>query len=177
MVLEKELFLLGLIRNSELYGYQINELIESHFNVIVNITRATAYRLLNKMANEGYIVSREEYSGNHPPRKIFTITSLGEKYFQKILRTSLSQYHPDQKSGMVSFAFLETLPKKELNDLLKKRRKMVLLQEEKLKESTKHQADFQMMFDHQFRHLETEKIWIDDIINRLNLNGSNNLKI
>ncbi|MAT41102.1 MAG: hypothetical protein CL609_02090 [Anaerolineaceae bacterium] len=172
--MEKELFLLGLIRNSELYGYQINELIDSHFNVVVNITRATAYRLLSKMADEGYIVFREEYSGNHPPRKMFTITTQGELYFQKILRMSLSEYHPEQKSGLVSFAFLETLPQEELKELLSKRRKLVLQQEEKLKESKKHQTDFQMMFDHQFRHLETERVWIDDIINRLNLNGSNN---
>ena len=172
--MEKEFFLLGLIKNSELYGYQINELIDSHFNIIVNITRATAYRLLNKMAGDGWIDFREEHFGTRPPRKVYSITPKGEIVFEKILRQSLVNYKPNQEPNMVSFAFLETIAPDELAGLLSERRNIVKQQVEKLKESKKHQADFQLMFDYQFRHLETELIWIEDIFKRLDLKESNN---
>ena len=42
--MERKLLLLGMLRNNNLYGYQINELIDTHLNTSVNLTKPTAYR-------------------------------------------------------------------------------------------------------------------------------------
>ena len=81
--MEKQIFLLGLIRQSDMHGYQILDLINSHFNIIINITKPTAYRLLNKMAKDDWISLREEKEGKRPPRHVYSITPKGEKELQK----------------------------------------------------------------------------------------------
>lgn len=165
--MDKILFLLGLIRNADMYGYQINELLDSHFDIIVSITRATAYRLLNKMADDGWISFREEQIGNRPPRKMYSITPKGENAFQKILRRSLANYSPAQQSSAVSLAFLRTLPADELLPLLVERRELVQKLLNKLDDSEKHQGDYQLLFEHQRRHFETELSWTEDMLARV----------
>lgn len=170
--MDKILFLLGLIRNTDMYGYQINDLIDSHFGIIVSITKPTAYRLLNKMAVDGWISFREEQIGNRPPRKIFSITPQGESAFQEMLRQNLSGYNPTQQSSVVSLAFLQILPADELLPLLKDRREIVQNLLQKLIESQRHQGDFQLLFEHQRLHLETELSWTEDTIARVKENYS-----
>ena len=162
--MDKILFLLGLIRNADMYGYQINELLDSHFDIIVSITRPTAYRLLSKMTADGWVNFREEQIGNRPPRKIFSITTQGEEVFQEVLRRSLVEYKPFQSSNAISLAFLHTLPEGELLPLLAERRHLVLDLLNKLNKSEKNQSSFGLMFDHQRRHFEAELSWIDDMI-------------
>lgn len=147
-----------------MYGYKINELIDAHFDLIVNITKPTAYRLLGKMATDGWITAREERIGNRPPRKIYSITPQGEIAFQKILRKSLQNYSPIQQSSVISLAFLRMLPTNELLPLLEERREKVLTLFEKLDKSQQHQEDYQLMFEHQRRHLETELAWTEEMI-------------
>lgn len=164
--MDKTLFLLGLIRNSDMYGYQINELIDAHFGLIVSITRPTAYRLLNKMLAKGWISAREERIGNRPPRKIYAITPDGETAFLNILRQNLAEYGTAHQSGAVSLAFLHMLPPEELLPLLEKRRDTVEDLLKKLEDSQQHQSDYHLMFDNQHKHLTTELDWTENIIAR-----------
>jgi len=165
--MEKILFLLGLIRNTDMYGYQINELIDSHFDLIVNITKPTAYRLLSKMAEDGWIVSRQETIGNRPPRKIYSITPQGERAFQELLHQSLVEYNPTSQSSAISLAFLHFLPADEVLPLLQARRERVQHLLGKLTQSQDHQSDFGVMFENQRRHIETELAWIEELISNL----------
>lgn len=165
--MNKILFLLGLIRNGDMYGYQIIELLDAHFGIVVSITKPTAYRLLKKMTDDGWITFREEQIGNRPPRKIFSITSKGEEVFQEILHKSLATYNPAQQSSAVSLAFLPTMPAEELLPLLVLRKELVQGLLQKLDESKKHQGDYLLMFEHQRRHFETERQWIDEMITRV----------
>jgi DNA-binding PadR family transcriptional regulator len=159
--MEKSLFLLGLIRHSEQHGYQINELIGSHFDIIVNISRPTAYRLLHKMTDAGWITSREEKKGNRPPRYIYTITPLGEDAFRHMLRKSLADYNPSVRPNAVCIAFIKSLSSNELIPLLEERRRKATSLLQKITRSSQHQGDFVIVFDHQSRVIETELSWID----------------
>ena len=58
--MERELLLLGLLRQNEMYGYQINEMIDSQFGGSINLTKPTAYRTLHNMAKENLITFHEE---------------------------------------------------------------------------------------------------------------------
>jgi DNA-binding PadR family transcriptional regulator len=162
--MEKTLFLLGLIRDRALHGYQINELLASHFGLIVSITKPTAYRLLNKMTTDGWITFREEQIGNRPPRKIYSITSAGEAAFQRILRQSLAEFNPVEYSNSVSLAFVGVITKAALLPLLEQRRQKILAALQKLSATAKHQGDFQVVFTHQRRHFEAELTSIEEII-------------
>ena len=77
--------LLGLLRQHDLYGYQINEMIDAHLGSSINLTRPTAYRLLHNMAEQGWISYREEKIGKRPTRRIYALTASGEAAFQELL--------------------------------------------------------------------------------------------
>ena len=62
--MERKLLLLGMLRENEMYGYQLNEFLETHLGSAVQLKKPTAYNLLNKMAADGWISYREEQEGN-----------------------------------------------------------------------------------------------------------------
>jgi DNA-binding PadR family transcriptional regulator len=165
--MERELLLLGLLRSHEMHGYQLNELIDSHLGTSVQLKKPTAYRLLNQMAEEGWITHREEREGNRPPRRVYTITSEGETAFQQILRESLADYKPAEFRSDIGLAFLDALPTEEALPLLHKRRAIIEDQLQTMSTDDKHHGAFQLVIEHQVRHLSTELEWLDEIIDRM----------
>ncbi len=129
--MERELLLLGLLRAEEMHGYQLNEFIDSHLGSTVHLKKPTAYRLLNQMADDGWVTYRTEQEGNRPPRRIYALTAKGEAAFQRMLRESLARYEPPRFPGNTGLLFLDALSPGEASALLQQRRASVegLLQE------------------------------------------------
>ena len=176
--MERELLLLGLLRQNEMYGYQINEFIDSHFGSGINLTRPTAYRLLHNMAKQGWITFREEKVGKRPTRRIYAITGSGEAKFHEILLSCFGQYKPAEYSSTVCIAFLDSLPFDEVLPLLEKQRKSIEDLLNRLKSDQNHPGAFQLTIDHQVRHLETDLEWISELIYSLETpvsQGKNNI--
>jgi len=170
--MEKILFLLGLIRNADMYGYHLIDLAESHFNLIVSITKPTVYRLLDKMTADGWITYREEQVGNRPPRKIYSITPAGEEMFRVLLRRSLAEYHPTEYASPVNLAFLPALPAEEVLSLLEGRREQLQVLLRKLNEGEKHQHGFHLVFKHQRRYFEAELSLTEEVIAHMQIQPS-----
>ena len=165
--MERELLLLGLLRFQDMYGYQLNDLIDSHLGICVQLKKPTIYRLLNKMTDDGWVIYREEQEGNRPPRRVYTITSEGELAFQRLLRESLAEYRPAEFHSDISLAFLNVLPAEEVVPLLHKRRLVIenLLQTAHSREE--HHGSFHVMIEHQIHHLSMELEWLDEIVARI----------
>lgn len=165
--MERELLLLGLLRNDEMHGYQLNEFIDSHFGVMVDVTKPTAYRLLNKMAEKNWITCREEREGNRPPRRVFAITPEGEIAFQRLLRESLGNFEPIISPGNISLLFLQAIPPGEAAELLQTRRAKVasVLQQVQAHEVNGETSAFLLL--HQTRHLKAELEWLDEVISQI----------
>ena len=86
MNIDRELLLLGLLRQSGMHGYRIVEFIERDLAVCTDLKKSNAYFLLDKMAQGGLVTWAEEREGNRPPRRTYQITPAGETQFQKLLR-------------------------------------------------------------------------------------------
>ena len=69
--MERKLLLLGMLRNHPMYGYQINDLIDTHLGSSISLTKPTAYRLLNQMTEDGWIEFNEKQVGNRPVRRVY----------------------------------------------------------------------------------------------------------
>jgi DNA-binding PadR family transcriptional regulator len=166
--MERKLLLLGLLRGQDMHGYQLNEFIDSHLGSTVHLTKPTAYRLLNHMAGEGWVTCSEEREGSRPPRRVFAITPEGEAAFQQLLRESLADYQPVVFPGLVALLFLDEIPPQEAAELLQKRRASV---ESVLRTAHAHEVHHgegaALMLSHQVRHLETELLWLDQVIAQL----------
>lgn len=162
--MERKLLLLGMLRNHSMYGYQINELISAHLGTSVALTKPTAYRFLNDMAEKGWIKFQEEQMGNRPTRRVYSICPAGEDAFQKMLRKSLAQFTPTASHGTISIAFLDAIPPEEALPLLQTRRNLI---EENLNTMTideDHTGGFGYVILHQIQHLKAELAWLDEVI-------------
>lgn len=165
--MERKLLLLGLLRSQEMSGYQLNELIDSHMRASVQLKKPTAYRLLSKMADDGWITYTEEREGNRPLRRVYAITPKGEAAFQQLLRDSLADYSPAEFRSAISLAFLDALPAEERLSLLRKRNSVI---KNLLQTALTHGDDhggFRLLTEHQIRHLSTDLEWLSEVIARL----------
>ena len=170
--MERELLLLGLLRVEEMHGYQLNEIIDSHLGMGIQLKKPTAYRLLSRMADDGWVTYREEQEGNRPPRRVYAITEPGEAAFQRLLRKSLADYRPVDFLGNIGLLFLDAIPVEEALSLLQERRGVV---EDRLQTAHTHAAHLggtSLMISHQLRQLSTELEWLDEVIAQLGSGSS-----
>ncbi len=165
--MERRLLLLGLLRDQDMHGYQLNEFIDEHLGTTVQLTKPTAYRLLNKMADDGWITYSDEREGNRPPRRVFAITPEGEAAFQQLLRESLADFQPIAFTGNIGILFLHALPPQEALSRLQERRASVEGILEKVHVHHVHPESSRYMLLHQIRHLTTELEWLDEVISQL----------
>ncbi len=166
--MERKLLLLGLLRMQAMYGYQLNELIDTHLGISVHLKKPTAYRLLDEMAEAGWVHYREEKEGARPPRRVYALTPQGEAAFQQMLRESLADYKPAEFRSSISLVFLDAIPPEEVIALLHKRRSAIeTLLETMPAFDGHHPGSLGLMMDHQRHHLAAELAWLDGIIARL----------
>jgi len=166
--MERKLLLLGLLNSSDMYGYQINEMIDQHLGTSVQLTKPTAYRYLNQLAEEGYISSTAEQDGNRPVRKVYSITPKGKEAFNTMLRESLANYAPSPSHSTIAIAFLDEVSPEEALPLLEKRQQKIRNLLEGFSADVDHSGSFSYMISHQIRHLEAEWAWLNDIIEHQN---------
>ena len=172
--MERKLLLLGMLRDHEMHGYQINEMIEMHLGTSVQLTKPTAYRLLNQLAEDGWILFREEQEGNRPQRRVYSITSQGEIEFQKVLRQCLAHYELSEYSSTVSLAYLDQIPELEAAQLLGQRRNMIEKSLEALSIGDMHHGSFQLVIDNQIFHLKAELEWLDNLLDSMRITAQKN---
>jgi DNA-binding PadR family transcriptional regulator len=166
--MERKLLLLGLLNNSNMYGYQINEIIDQHLGTSVQLTKPTAYRYLNQLAEKGYISSTEEQEGNRPVRQVYSITPEGKDAFKAMLRKCLADYEPAPSHSTIAIAFLNAMPPEETLPLLEKRLQKIRDLLEGISVDEDHSGSFSYMISHQIRHMEAELEWLNEIIEHQN---------
>jgi DNA-binding PadR family transcriptional regulator len=165
--MERELLLLGLLRHSGMHGYKIIEFIERDLAMCSDLKKPTAYFLLDKMAQNGWISWVEEREGNRPPRRIYQITDEGEAQFQKLLRASLAHYEPVKFTDDIALAFADGLPQTEILELLQQRRNALQRIVEATRLTPAHPGLVALVIDHQRIHLESELVWMDELMERI----------
>jgi DNA-binding PadR family transcriptional regulator len=165
-MMERKLLLLGLLHAQEMYGYQLNDVIEAHLGKSVDLKKPTVYKLLNQMADDGWLGYRDEQTGNRPPRRVYIITVGGKDAFKQLLRQSVADYKPINYLDNISLAFLDFLPAQEVVELLRQRHAAVEKISQSEYYSAEHTGSMQLMIEYQTRHLATELRWLDDVIQR-----------
>jgi DNA-binding PadR family transcriptional regulator len=164
--MDRELLLLGLLRHGGLHGYRLNEFINRDLATCTDLKKPTAYHLLGKMAERGWIVvTDEQQEGNRPPRRIYQITEAGEAMFQSLLRQNLAAHTPTRFTGDIGIAFMDALPPDEQAALLAERRAGLAAELEALQHTpdSAHRGSLALLITHQMRHLTAELAWLDEI--------------
>lgn len=165
--MEKKLLLLSALRDHEMHGYQLNEMLGQSVGIPIKLTRPNAYKLLNKMEQDGWITYRAEQEGNRPPRRVYSITAEGETAFQKMLRDNLAAYPAPEFPGALGFNFLEMLPAAEAAALLLQRREKVAARFAELDGVPADLRELHPGIEYMVRFYEFELDWLDETIARL----------
>ncbi len=165
--MDRELLLLGLLRGEGMHGYQLHDFINKNMSSCVELKKPTAYYLLEKMAEAGWVDDTEDQEGNRPTKHVYKLTVDGETAFQSLLRENISTYHPVRFAGDIGIAFLDTLPPDEVRDLLQLRRNKLVSALADAEHIPKHTGSSQLVIDHLVRHLKTELDWLDEVMERI----------
>lgn len=110
---ERVLLLLGLLTSQDRHGYEINDFIEHQMGCMIDLKKATAYQLLDRLEQHQLIESRTEQQGNRPQRKVYALTEAGHRHSLELLAGELAHEKPLILSGNVALMFAEHLPPKE----------------------------------------------------------------
>jgi PadR family transcriptional regulator PadR len=74
-----ELCVLSLLKKHDCYGYEISEYLSSH----IDIADGTVYPILRKLRSEGLLTTYMQEESGGPPRKYYSLTSLGRETYEK----------------------------------------------------------------------------------------------
>lgn len=162
--MERELLLLGLLRQGAMHGYQLHDFIERNLAFCTDLKKPTAYALLDKMQANGWVVVREAREGNRPYKRVYSLTPAGEEAFQRLLRENLGAFISAKTGSDIGLAFIDALPKAEALQLLNQRRAAVSAQLAKFEAVPQHQGSYQLLIDHQLHYLRSELQWLDEVI-------------
>jgi DNA-binding PadR family transcriptional regulator len=165
--MENKLLLLGLLRRQEMHGYQLFEFIDRSLGYCTDLKKPTAYYLLNKMAQDGWIEEQMVQDGNRPPRRVYRMTQAGEAAYQRLLRESLQGYSPVTFQGDFGLAFIDDLDPTEARRLLEVRRTALQSALADVQATPPHAGGMQWVIDHQIYHLQAELKWLEEIFARL----------
>lgn len=159
---ERELLLLGMLMVQSQHGYQINEFIERTLGQVTDMKKPTAYAILDRLSQAGYIVVHTEQEGNRPPRKVYAITGAGERLFFDLLRAYLAQ--PDQPSsaGGIALMFLDDLSADERVALVRERIEKLEEQIARYERAPKHEHSLgvDVAVERQLHMLRAERDWL-----------------
>lgn len=165
--MERELLLLGLIKEQEMHGYRLNEFVTGTMQSCVDLKKSTAYYLLDRLTSQGYVTRTEEQAGNRPPRHVYSITAAGEARFQELLRDNLRTFQPQRFPGDTGLIFLDKLPATEAAALLQTRRDALLESLAQARQAPSHSGSLQWVIEHQIVTMEAELNWLDTLLERL----------
>ncbi|HSO26423.1 MAG TPA: PadR family transcriptional regulator [Anaerolineales bacterium] len=162
--MERELLLLGLLRQRDMHGYVLYEFIERDLAVCTDLKKSTAYYLLDKMAARGWIQETKEQEGNRPPRRVYSLTEKGERQFLRLLEENLSADSPVFFPGDAGLAFLDALPPEKARRLIQRRRQGLAASLAQAQAVPEHGGSLQLAVAHRVHHLKSELDWLDHVL-------------
>ncbi len=88
---DREVFLLSMLINQKLYGYQIAQMLKDHASFFIDIDQSSVYNALRKLEKEGWVSVELEKAGNAPTRKLYQITPEGKNELKTFLMEEPNQ--------------------------------------------------------------------------------------
>jgi len=168
--MDNELLLLGLLRLESMHGYQLNEFLDKRLSFLTDLKRSSAYYLLNKLEEKGFITKEVQREGNRPERYVYELTEAGRKRFRELLDANLREAHIPYYNTDIGLLFIDAVPAVELREALaQKRAGLVDMLDTVRSYVEEHPAGSPARYAlrHNVVHLEAELDWLDHILAEL----------
>jgi len=86
--LSPEYALLGLLVQSPAHGYELYQRLSTELSQVWHLSMSQAYNILNRLEAHGYIDGVVQEQGKLPARRLFHLTSLGQRRFEDWLNSA-----------------------------------------------------------------------------------------
>lgn len=172
--MNRELLILGLLRDWDTHGYQLVDFLEKRLSYLVDLKKPTTYALLERLRRDGHVTMSVEREGNRPERRVYKVTPEGEAYFFQLLRKNLRGFERPRFPDAIGIYFLQALPAEEADALLSER---LMTLDEELQEFEPKVAAHEGMaahpvLQHYVVHLQAERTWLASLLHTLEVQGS-----
>ncbi len=105
-MIQHELLLLGLLKESPKHGYEIKKKIKEILFFFTGVDLKSIYYPLKILKKKGLVIKRKNKQGRRPERFVYQLTPKGEIRFNELLTTSLLDFKRPQFSLDLSLYFL-----------------------------------------------------------------------
>ena len=169
------LVILGLLRNQNLYGYEIKQIIQEHMADWTSIAFGSIYFALDKMAEDGLAEKvGTEQKGGRPSRSVYQITEEGRAEFMRLLRQVWREAERSYFALDIGLFFMPALSLDEIKGYLRDR---IMQLDASLQHLFAHRAEqlaqaetprlATAIFDHTQVHLQAELDWTRDLLGKI----------
>lgn len=168
-MIEQELLLLGLLRESPKHGYDIKRKINEILSVFAGLDLKSIYYPLKRLENKGLVTKRVRKPGRRPERIVYSLTPKGENHFKELLSKSFLNFQRPYFSLDLSLYFLNYIKP----DIARRRLCARLLLLKRLSKSLrqminslkkKKPASLIYILEHNLQMVETESRFLSNLI-------------
>jgi len=86
--LSPEYALLGLLAKSPVHGYELYQRLSTDLSQVWHLSMSQAYNILNRLEAQGYIAGVVQEQGKLPARRLFHLTTSGQRRFEDWLNST-----------------------------------------------------------------------------------------
>jgi len=169
-MIEQELILLGLLRQSPKHGYEIKINVRQILSLFAGVELKSIYYPLKILERKGLVTKRAGKEGKRPERFVYSLTPKGRKRFEELLNKSLLVIKRPQFSLDLSLYFLHYLKPASARRRLRRRLSMLgklfngMEKMSKTKELQKTPA-LSRILEHNLRLLKAEESFLGSLLN------------
>ena len=84
--MEKELILLGLLKEGARHGYELKRAIDEKISIFAPVSAGSIYYTLKGLAKNDLVSMTRKKKGRYPEKEVYRITKKGEKKFRELLK-------------------------------------------------------------------------------------------
>ena len=171
-MIEHELLLLGLLKESPKHGYEIKRKIREILSLFAGVDLKSIYYPLRVLEKKGLVVKRINKQGRRPQRLVYELTPKGENQFKVLLTQSLLNFKRPQFSLDLSLYFLHYIKP----EIVKRRLRARMFVLDKLSQGlrqvvnslrNKKPSSLLYISEHNLQMVETESKFLNQLIKTL----------
>lgn len=109
-MIEQELLLLGLLRQTPKHGYEIKVKVREILSLFAGVELKSIYYPLRILEKKGFLTKQTVKTSRRPERFVYCLTDKGKKRFEELLSKNLLNFKRPQFTLDLSLYFLSYLP-------------------------------------------------------------------
>lgn len=171
-MIDQELILLGLLRQSPKHGYEIKIQVRKILSLFAGVQLKSIYYPLKILEQKGLLTKTLARTGNRPARQVYCLTSKGKQRFEILLNKNLLDFKRPEFTLDLSLYFLGYLKPELARRRLEKRLEILKkisggIQEMFSSKQLKTSLALQRIMEHNLCLLKAEETFLRAIIKKI----------